>query len=93
MALTKAQIAERIHSELDFTKKQSVALVETLIELIKKSLASGEDVLISGFGKFRVNEKNVRRGRNPATGSDMTLAARKVVTFKWSGKLRRKVNR
>jgi len=93
MALTKAQIAERIHSELDFTKKQSVALVETLIELIKKSLASGEDVLVSGFGKFRVNEKNVRRGRNPATGSDMTLAARKVVTFKWSGKLRRKVNR
>lgn len=92
MALTKAQIAERIHSELDFTKKQSVALVETLIELIKKSLASGEDVLVSGFGKFRVNEKNVRRGRNPATGSDMMLAARKVVTFKWSGKLRTKIN-
>ncbi|MCJ7540785.1 MAG: integration host factor subunit alpha [Desulfobacterales bacterium] len=93
MALTKVQIAEGIHSELGFTKKQSVALVETLIELIKKSLASGEDVLVSGFGKFRVNEKNVRRGRNPATGSDMMLAARKVVTFKWSGKLRRKVNR
>jgi len=93
MALTKAQIAERIHSELDFTKNRSVELVETLIELIKKSLASGEDVLVSGFGKFRVNSKRERRGRNPASGSDMMLAARKVVTFKWSGKLRRKVNR
>ena len=93
MALTKRQIAERIHSELDFTKNRSVELVETLIELIKKSLASGEDVLVSGFGKFRVNSKRERRGRNPASGSDMMLAARKVVTFKWSGKLRRKVNR
>lgn len=93
MALTKRQIAECIHSELDFTKKQSVELVETLIELIKKSLASGEDVLVSGFGKFRVNLKRARRGRNPASGSDMMLAARKVVTFKWSGRLRRNINR
>jgi len=93
MALTKRQIAERIHSELDFTKKQSVELVETLIELIKKSLESGEDVLVSGFGKFRVNSKRERRGRNPASGSDMMLAARKVVTFKWSGRLRRNINR
>ena len=93
MALTKAQIAERIHSELDFTKNKSVELVETLIELIKKSLASGDDVLISGFGKFRVNSKRERRGRNPATAGDMMLKARKVVTFKWSGKLRKKINR
>ena len=92
MALTKAQIAERIHSELDFTKNKSVELVETLIELIKKSLASGDDVLISGFGKFRVNSKRERRGRNPATVGDMMLPARKVVTFKCSGKLRRKIN-
>lgn len=92
MALTKAQIAERIHSELDFTKNKSVELVETLIELIKKSLASGDDVLISGFGKFRVNSKRERRGRNPATAGDMMLKARKVVTFKWSGKLRTKLN-
>jgi len=92
MTLTKAQIAGRIHSELDFTKNKSVELVETLIELIKKSLAAGDDVLISGFGKFRVHSKRARRGRNPATAGGMMLKARKVVTFKWSGKLRAKLN-
>lgn len=92
MALTKAQIAERIQSELKFTRNKSIEIVETLIEIIKKSLASGDDVLISGFGKFRVNSKRERRGRNPATAGDMILKARKVVTFKWSGKLRKKIN-
>jgi len=92
MSLTKAQIAERIHAELDFTRNKSVELVETLLELIKRALASGDDVLISGFGKFSVNSKRERRGRNPASGSDMMLAARKVVKFKWSGKLRTKLN-
>jgi len=59
---------------------------------MKKTLESGEDVLISGFGKFRVKEKTERKGRNPATGGDMMLAPRKVVTFKCSGKLRERVN-
>jgi integration host factor subunit alpha len=92
MALTKAEIAESIRSQLNFSKIQSIECVETLLKIIKKSLASGEDVLVSGFGKFCTHAKRERRGRNPATGSDMMLAARKVVTFKCSGKLRRKIN-
>lgn len=92
MALTKVQIAESIQSQTGFTKKDSVELVETLLEIMKKSLESGEDLLISGFGKFCVNEKRERKGRNPATGDVMFLKPRKVVTFKCSGKLRDKVN-
>ena len=92
MALTKAQIAENIRSQTGFTKNKSVQIVETLLELIKGSLASGDDVLISGFGKFRVLEKKDRKGRNPATGDGMMLPARRVVTFKWSPDLRDKVN-
>jgi len=93
MTLTKAQIVENIRSEFGFTLKQSVEYVETLLEIIKKTLASGDDVLVSGFGKFCVKEKNERRGRNPATDGDMMLAARRVVTFNCSGKLRKKINR
>ena len=85
MTLTKALIAESIRSQTGFTKQQPTECVETLIELIKNSLASGDDVLFSGFGKFCVKEKNQRRGRNPATGGDMMLDARKVVTFQCSG--------
>ena len=92
MALTKAEIAENTRSQLNLTKTQSVDCVEILLKIIKKSLASGEDVLISGFGKFCVNNKRERRGRNPATGDDLILAARRVVTFKCSGKLRSKIN-
>ena len=93
MTLTKAHIVKNIQSQTGFSKKMSFDLVETLLELIKDSLASGEDVLFSGFGKFCVNEKNKRRGRNPATGDDLMLRSRKVVTFKSSGKLRDKVNK
>ena len=93
MALTKAQIIDEISTRNGFTKKKSIETVETLLETIKKTLESGEDVLISGFGKFCVKEKSERRGRNPATGDDLMLAPRKVVTFKCSGKLREKVNR
>jgi len=92
MALTKVQIVSTIQNHLGLPKNRSSELVETLLELIKRTLESGEDVLISGFGKFCVNEKKERRGRNPATGDDMMLEARKVVTFKCSGKLRDKVN-
>ena len=93
MALTKVDIIESVHQQLGFPKKKSTELVEQLIETIKSTLASGEDVLVSGFGKFSVNEKKERRGRNPATGDSMMLRPRRVVTFKCSGKLRRKVNR
>ena len=92
MTLTKDDIVKKVQLETGFTKKMSKDHIETLLEIIKKSLESDEDVLISGFGKFCVNAKKERRGRNPATGSDMILAARNVVTFKCSGKLRTKIN-
>ena len=76
-----------IHQELGFPQKKSTELVEQLIETIKSTLASGEDVLVSGFGKFCVNEKKERRGRNPATGDSMMLRPRRVVTFKCLGEI------
>jgi integration host factor subunit alpha len=91
MAVTKDDIVARIH-EVGFTKKQAVDLVETLIEIIKSNLQKGEDVLISGFGKFCIKKKNQRRGRNPATGEDLMLRERRVITFKCSGKLRNKID-
>ena len=91
MALTKSDIVEKIY-DMGFTKKESVNIVETLIEIIKQSLQDNDDVLISGFGKFCVKEKSERRGRNPATGNDLMLRKRQVVTFKCSGKLRDKIN-
>ena len=92
MALTKADIIQTVSETSGFSKKQSMETVETLLEIIKRTLENGEDVLISGFGKFCVKEKRQRRGRNPATGSAMTLDARRVVTFKCSGRLREKIN-
>ncbi|MFC1877409.1 integration host factor subunit alpha [Thermodesulfobacteriota bacterium] len=92
MTLTKAKLIEEIAESNGFPKKQATDTIESLLELIKSTLESGDDVLISGFGKFCVNEKSERRGRNPATGDDLTLRARKVVTFKCSGKLRVQIN-
>ncbi len=92
MTLTKAQIVETVADQNGFAKNKSVQIVESLLEIIKRTLESGDDVLISGFGKFCVISKGQRRGRNPATGSDLMLSARKVVTFKCSGKLREKIN-
>ena len=92
MTLTKSQITDAIAEQNGFTKKQSSETVETILELIKSSLASGEDVLISGFGKFSIKDKRERRGRNPSTGEDMILGRKRVVTFRCSGKLREKVN-
>ena len=91
MAVTKDDIVARIH-EVGFSKKQAVDFVEALIEIIKANLEKGDDVLISGFGKFCVKRKNQRRGRNPATGQDLMLRERRVITFKCSGKLRNKIN-
>ena len=92
MALTKADIVETVQTEIGITKHKSTEVVESLLELIKSTLESGEDVLVSGFGKFCVQEKAERRGRNPATGEDMMLRPRKVVTFKCSGNLRKRIN-
>ena len=93
MALTKADIDQSIMEQIGFAKVKSSEITETLLEVIKRTLASGEDVLVSGFGKFCVNEKAQRKGRNPATGETMMLKPRKVVTFKCSGKLKRKINK
>ena len=92
MTLTKIQIVESIQNQTGFPKNKSSEIVETLLEIIKRTLANSEDVLISGFGKFCVKEKRERKGRNPATGRDLMLKPRKIVTFKCSGKLRDKIN-
>jgi integration host factor subunit alpha len=92
MALTKTQIANAIHDRLGIARKHSAELVEALLEIIKKKLENGEDVLVSGFGRFCVKNKNQRKGRNPATGGDLLLAKRRVVTFRCSPVLRKKIN-
>ena len=92
MALTKAHIVGSICNQLDLPKNRSVAVVDSVLEIIKRTLESGEDVLISGFGKFCVKDKKDRKGRNPQTGEDMALRSRRVVTFKCSGGLRDKIN-
>ena len=92
MTLKKVQIASEIAQQNGFTKTQSDEIVETVLELIKKALESGDDVLISNFGRFCVKEKEQRKGRDPWTGDDMMLRSRRVVTFKCSGKLREKIN-
>ena len=92
MTLTKAMIVDAIHEQLGYPKNKSAEMLETLLELIKGTLEKGEDVLISGFGKFCVKAKNQRRGRNPATGADMILDQRRVVTFRCSHLLREKIN-
>ena len=92
MPLTKADIIESIHNQLGFPRIRSTEVTETLLEVIKGALASGEDVMITGFGKFCVKEKAERKGRNPATGEDLILEPRKVITFKCSGKLRDRIN-
>ena len=92
MALTKADIVEAVQSEMGFSKNQSTNIIESLIELIKSKLESGEDVLVSGFGKFCVRDKNKRMGRNPQTGDSLMMRSRRVVVFKWSGVLKDKIN-
>ena len=90
--LTKAHIVDAVAEANGFTRQKSIETVEILLELIKSTLESGEDVMISGFGKFQVQNKKKRRGRNPATGEDMMLKRRRVVTFKCSGLLKAKLN-
>jgi len=90
--LTKSHIVNAMQRENGYARKEAIDLVETILEMIKGSLQSGDDVLISGFGKFCVQSKKERRGRNPATGDDLILPPRKIVTFKCSGKLRIAIN-
>lgn len=92
MALTKTIITEKIQNELELSRTVAYDVMEEFLEIIKETIAGGEDIMISGFGKFCVNEKKARKGRNPATDEEMTLSARRVVTFKCSGKLRDLIN-
>ena len=92
MTLTKSKIIESIQNKHELTEKQSAVIVNSILTIIKDTLSSGEDILISGFGKFCIKEKAERRGRNPVTGEDKMLPARRVVTFRCSGKLRRCIN-
>ena len=92
MALTKIEIVEVIRQKTFLSPHEARNAVETLLEIMKSTLASGEDVMVSGLGKFCVKDKAARKGRNPAKQEAMTLPPRRVVTFRCSGKLRNKVN-
>ena len=92
MTVTKSHLIDHLYGKSSFSREESSATIESLLEIIKRTLESGEDVLISRFGKFIVKEKSKRRGRNPATGNDLTLNARRIVTFKCSNNLREKLN-
>jgi len=93
MTLTKANLIRALYNQLDLPKTKATQVVESFIEVIKETLENGENVLITGFGKFYVKEKRERKGRNPQTGKDLMLGERKVVTFKCSGVLRNRINR
>lgn len=90
--LSKADIISQIQAENGYSIKTSTELFENLLEIIKSTLESGGDVMISGFGKFQVRNKRERKGRNPATGDDLVLDPRRVVTFKCSGRLKDRIN-
>lgn len=92
MTFTKSQAVELVIDRIGFTKNKSVDVIEQILEIIKRSLESGDDVMISNFGKFHVADKVKRKGRNPATGESITLPARRVITFKASKNLRDKIN-
>jgi len=92
MTITKSNLTDAIYHQAYLSKAKSIQTVETTLEIIKHTLADGEDVLITGFGKFQVKDKNPRKGRNPQTGTDMTLGAHTVVRFKRSGVLKGRLN-
>ena len=92
MTITKASLMKSVCNNSNLSKQESISAVESLLEIIKRTLESGEDVLISSFGKFCVKDKKERKGRNPETGGDMKLRARRVVRFKCSNNMRDKIN-
>ncbi len=92
MTLTKADLIDSMYNQVGLSKTKSIQAVDSLLEIIKKTLENGEDVLISGFGKFYVKDKGKRKGRNPHTGEDLLLAERRVVRFRCSGLLKDKLN-
>lgn len=91
--MTKADIVERIYEKIGFSKKESAELVELVFDIIKNTLESGDKIKIAGFGNFVVKEKADRRGRNPQTGEEIVISARKILTFKPSQVLKASINR
>lgn len=89
--MTKAEIAGIVHERVGLSKKESGQIVEAVLDIIRNTLERGEDVKISGFGHFMVRQKHARRGRNPKTGEDITIAPRQVVTFRSSQLLKKKL--
>ncbi|PIP01770.1 MAG: integration host factor subunit alpha [Zetaproteobacteria bacterium CG12_big_fil_rev_8_21_14_0_65_54_13] len=89
--MTKAEIARIVHERVGLTKKESAEIVESVLNVIRDSLEQGENVKLSGFGHFMVREKHARRGRNPKTGTDITIEPRSVVTFRASPLLKEKL--
>ena len=92
MSLTKEDLVNSIRNQFGLSRNKSIQVVESFLEIMKETLENGEDILIYGFGKFCVKDKNERRGRNPYIGNDLILDARRVVTFKCSGVLRDRIN-
>ncbi len=92
MTVTKSNLTDAVYHSIHLKKSEVFEAIECTLEIIKSTLVNGESVLISGFGKFDVKTKNPRKGRNPQTGTDLMLDARKAVTFKCSTALRRKMN-
>ncbi len=92
MSLTKIEIIDSVYEKLGIPRKECVRIVESLFEIIKDDLGNGNDVMISGFGKWTVKAKRKRKGRNPQTGEGLTIDARRVVTFKPSSVLRQALN-
>jgi integration host factor subunit alpha len=90
--MTKIDIIQDVYEKLGFSKKDAAKIVESVFEIMKDCLARGEKIKISGFGNFSVKDKNSRRGRNPQTGSEIEISARKVLTFKSSQVLRKALN-
>jgi len=92
MTLSKDHLVSSIGNRLGISRFESSRIIEAVLETVKSSLSDGEDVLISGFGKFIVREKAARRGRNPQTGQDLTLEPRRVITFKCASVMRDRIN-
>ncbi len=93
MTLTKADLAQKVADDCGFMKGEASEIVEKILEIIKSRLVAGEDVMISGFGKWSVKDKSARRGRNPQTGGKLVIDARRVVTWKYSPVLKSAVNK
>jgi integration host factor subunit alpha len=91
MSLTKVDIAERLFNEVGLNKREAKEFVDAYFEIIRQALETGENVKLSGFGNFQLREKNQRPGRNPKTGEEIPISARRVVTFRPGQKLRARV--